>query len=258
MVSYNILDGAVGRYDPVYETLLYLGADVAAISEADDVKGLAYIAGKLGMEHLLAEANQSTHHAAVLTRLPVEQVINLGVRIDTLYNAALQVVVRPSPGASPLRVVAAHLRPGLEAGAEEDRLQELEAILAFLDEQERMPTVIVGDLNASAPYHPFDPEALPAHRRARLADRDHQVEHRVIERLLEAGYVDAHRQTHPDAPPPHTFTTGFPALRLDYVFVSSELVDLLVDAGVETGGFAPYCSDHYPVWAQLRVPAGSD
>lgn len=255
LVSYNILDGALGRYDPVYETLAYLQPDVTAISEADDPKGLAYIASKLGMDHLLVEANQTTHHVAVLTHLPVEQMINLGGRIDFLYNAAMQVVVRPEAEAAPLRIVAAHLKHGLDAEAERDRLRELNAILEFLDEQPAMPTIITGDLNASAPYHPFDPDTLPPHRRQRLADRDYQVEHAVIERLLEAGYVDAHRQTHPDTPPPHTFTTGFPALRLDYVFLSPDLADLLVDAGVETGGFAPYCSDHYPVWSQFRVPA---
>ncbi|MEX2673236.1 MAG: endonuclease/exonuclease/phosphatase family protein [Phycisphaeraceae bacterium] len=254
LVSYNILDGALGRYDPVYETLAYLDADVVAVCEADDPKGLAYIADKLSMEHLLAEANHSSHHVAVLTRLPVEQMINLGVKIPHLENAAMQVVLRPTPDAAPVRLIVAHLTAGLQAEAEQKRLAELDSILAFLDAQPPMPTLIAGDLNASAPYHPFDPDALPPHRRARLADRDYQLDHTVIQRLLDAGYIDAHRQTHTDAPPPHTFTTGFPALKLDYIFISPDLSDRLVDADVETGGFAPYCSDHYPVWAQLRPP----
>jgi endonuclease/exonuclease/phosphatase family metal-dependent hydrolase len=146
-----------------------------------------------------------------------------------------------------LRVVVAHLEAGFDH--EPERLAELDPMLEFLA-RSQAPTMILGDLNAAAPYHPLDPAKLPPHRRQRLADRGGKLDHDVIGRLIGDGWIDAYHFLRHDAPK-HSFTTGFPALRFDYIFISQDLSPALVDADVETGGFAPYCSDHFPVWVSL-------
>ncbi|QNN22132.1 hypothetical protein HED60_07555 [Planctomycetales bacterium ZRK34] len=244
-VTYNILDGGLGRLDPIYETLLYLDADVVGLCEVDDPAGAQYIADKLGVELLLAESPTGSHHVAMMTKLPVRSMINLGVKFPSLSRAAMLCEVDTPRG--PMRIVVIHLQAGFDH--EPDRLAELDPILEMLAESQT-PTMIMGDLNAVAPYHPFDADKLPEHRRQRLIDRGGKLDHDVIGRLTGDGWIDAyHFLRHDD--PKHTFTTGFPALRLDYIFISQDLSSALVDADVDTGGFSPYCSDHFPVWVSL-------
>lgn len=244
-VTYNILDGGLGRLDPIYETLLYLDADVVGLCEVDDPAGARYMADKLGVELLLAESPSGPHHVAVLTKLPVLSMVNLGVKFPSLSRAAMLCELDTPRG--PMRLVVMHLAAGFDG--EPDRLAELDPILELLAGQQT-PTMIMGDLNAVAPYHPFDPAALPPHRLKHLEDRGGKLDHDVIGRLTGDGWIDAYHFLRHDAPK-HSFTTGFPALRLDYIFISQDLSPSLVDADVETGGFAPYCSDHFPVWVSL-------
>jgi len=247
LVTYNILDGAMGRLDPVYETLGYLSADVSGLCEADDPQGVQYIADKLGVEALIAESPTGPHHVAMLTRRPVVSMTNLGVAIPSLTRAAMSSIV--DFDGTELRIVVVHLEAHFEN--ESTRFAELNAILDHLDRDPR-PTVIMGDLNACGPDYPLDAGNLPPHRRQQLKDHGGKLDHDVVNRLIEAGYVDAYHQKHPDEPQP-TFTTGYPALRLDYIWLSRALGDTLVDADVETGGFTPYCSDHFPLWTTLRL-----
>ncbi|MBI1368039.1 MAG: hypothetical protein GC162_05230 [Planctomycetes bacterium] len=248
LVSYNILNGGLGRLDPIYETLAYLDADVIGLCEADDPAGAQYLADKLGMQCLIAESPNGPHHVAMLTRLPVVQMINLGVGAPQLNRAAMESVLDVDGEA--LRVVLMHLAPHFDHEA--DRLAELEAIFRAMTPGNR-PTMLMGDLNAVAPAADVDSAALAPHRRQRLAERGGKIDRDVIARIEKAGYADAYDLCHPDAPAV-TFTTGFPALRLDYIFLSSDLVERVVGADVERGGFAPYCSDHFPLWADLARP----
>lgn len=250
IVSYNILDGGLGRLDPIYETLLYLDADVIGLVEADDPAGVAYLARKLGMEHVIAEANDSTHHVALLSRRPIERMINLAVRVPRMKKAAMEAVI--SAGAAPLRIIVAHLPAHFQH--EDDRMAELGPLLDAVEEgaSTEMPTVMVGDFNASAPWHPIDHAALKPTRAARLAAIGGTPRYDVVNEITRRGYVDALHQIH-QGPTRHTFTTGYPANRVDYIWVSPDLSGRLLGGDVETGGFAPYCSDHYPIWTDIRI-----
>lgn len=254
LVTYNILDGGLGRLDPIFETLLYLDADFVSLCEADDPRGAAYLADKLDAQLLLAESPTGDKHVAALTRLPVISMTNLGIAIPSLTRAAMQTIVNTASG-HPLRIITMHLNAGQQPEDEQVRLAELAAILDYIAEP-TMPTVLMGDLNACAPYHPIDTAAMAPHRRERLQARGGQLDHDVINCLTADGWIDAYHRLHRDAPR-QTFTTGFPALRLDYVFLSQDLVPALVDGDVETGGFAPYCSDHFPLWISLRPPTAA-
>lgn len=250
VVSYNILDGGLGRLDPIYETLLYLGGDVVGLCEADDERGVRYLAEKLGMDYVTAAGIGSPPRGvALLSRWPIERMVNLAAREPLLDRGAIEAVVEVE--GEPIRVVAVHLAAGQERSDEEKRLAQIDRVLAAL-EGERMPTVLMGDLNAAAPYEPFDFDAASPKVRQRLADRGRrEPDYDVVERIVRGGWIDAYHRARPHEPK-HTYTTGFPAARFDYIWLSSDLTHRLADADVERGGFAPYCSDHYPVWASLR------
>ena len=255
IVSYNILDGGLGRLDPIYETLLYLDADVVGLVEADDPAGVAYLARKLRMEHVMAESKNSSHHVALLSRRPIDRMINLTVRLPHMKKAALEATITFDDEA--LRFVVLHLPAHFED--EDARMREIVPLLDVLDEHagaDGQRTVMMGDFNASAPYHPLNMAALKPSRRARLETIGGTPRHDVVNAVLERGYVDTYQRCHAGLPGvpasvKQTFTTGYPANRVDYIWVTPDLADRVAAADVETGGFAPYCSDHYPIWTEL-------
>jgi hypothetical protein len=98
---------------------------------------------------------------------------------------------------------------------------------------------------------------LPISRRVDRA-MGRLVERWSIERILGAGYVDAFRQVHPRA---HGYTcaTWLPAARIDYIFLTPDLVPALRHAEVigtrgATDHDAATASDHFPLFADLRLP----
>jgi endonuclease/exonuclease/phosphatase family metal-dependent hydrolase len=248
IACYNILDGGLGRLDPIYETLLYLNADVVGLCEADDPKGVRYLADKLSMDYVVAEGTER-RGVAMLSRRPIEEMWSLSAKHPILDKGGLLGVVSTEDG--PLQIALVHLEAGQDRSNEDSRLRQVEAVLGELASP-TMDSILMGDLNAAAPYHPFDYEAASPKVKRRLALRDRrELDHDVVGRIASAGWLDAYHTARPkDAR--HTYTTGFPATRFDYIWLSPGLASRLGNSDVEQGGFAPYCSDHYPIWASLR------
>jgi endonuclease/exonuclease/phosphatase family metal-dependent hydrolase len=250
LVSYNILDGGLGRLDPLKETLAFLNGDVVGLIEADDPAGSAYLANQLGYELISAEGAGGRHHVACLSRLPVQRMINLGVCCDTLGRGAMEIIVPGETRGGVLRVIVVHFKAGIRLSDEAIRLRQVEQLLAWLA-REPMPTIIMGDLNANAPYHPVDLAAARPKTQQNVAAQNGVIPHDVINHFTAAGWVDALHRAHPDQPV-HTLTPGFPAQRVDYILLDSTLAPNLADARVDRSAFTAYCSDHYPIWADLR------
>ncbi len=252
LVTYNILHSGMGRLDPIYETLLYLAGDFVGLCEVQDPRAAAYLAGKLGMEHAVAEASDGKHHVALLSRVPIQRTVNLGVAGRGIERGALEVMVRTDAG--PLRIVVVHLPSGIDPASEKRRLAQLNLLLPLLEAERDTPTAILGDFNADSPHHPTDLAAMSAQRRRLLDESGGKLSYDVVERMLAAGWSDAYQISH-RGQPQHTLTTGFPAQRVDYIWLDHALVGRLAHAGIDSGGFSPYCSDHFPLWADLRSSA---
>lgn len=250
LVTWNILKGGLGRLDPIYETLDYLRPDLVGLCETSE-HSASYLAGKLGMDYALAEARDEEHHVALLSRWPIQRMLNVGAAASVQRGALDATVHRHG---QPLRAAVVHLSPGVGPHAERQRLDELDRILPFIDPAAAIPAAILGDFNADAPYHPTDPGAMSPWRRARLALAGDTLAHDVVDRMTGAGWTDAYRRA-VTGPPRHTLTTGHPAQRVDYIWLDAALAPRVIAADVETGGFAPYASDHFPLWADLRMSA---
>ena len=72
-----------------------------------------------------------------------------------------------------------------------------------------------------------------------------------MNRVAGQGWVDAYQYVNPGGGK-QTYTTGFPCSRFDYIWLSQDLAGRLKRCDVEQGGFAPYCSDHYPIWVSME------
>ena len=245
IVSYNILDGGMGRLDPIYETLLYLSGHIVGLTDANDPEGTAYLANKLSMEHLSSGSADGRSHVALLSRGPIQKAIHLSATLKDLTGAACLAECQMDDG-KPLRVVLVQLPEGFGPEAESRRLKDLKTIFEHLPESS-MPTCLIGDMNIAAPYHPIEIDAASAPIQKAVASSQEAVCHDVVHWLVDHLWFDVLENN-----PQHTYSTGFPATRTDYIWLDPALRQTMINAGVETGGFAPYCSDHYPIWATLN------
>lgn len=118
------------------------------------------------------------------------------------------------------------------------------------------PAVLAGDFNV-VPTD-FDIYDTRSWRKNALLQPEPRAQY---QRLLEQGWVDALRVTHPTERI-YTFWDYFrdhwprnAGLRLDHVLLSAELAPRLESAGVDTWVRGlPDASDHAPAWVTLKTP----
>jgi endonuclease/exonuclease/phosphatase family metal-dependent hydrolase len=132
----------------------------------------------------------------------------------------------------PITIFLTHLHSG---EPKELREKQVEVIIEKMRKC-NTPHILMGDFNDLSP---LDPEAPPARSNA-------------IARILKEGYVDAFRYLNG-----HelggTFPSHRPIKRVDFIFLSPDLVPYLRSAGVLRTPLTAIASDHYPVWAELEI-----
>lgn len=145
----------------------------------------------------------------------------------------------------------------------------------ILEDIEKLPSdarvVLAGDFNAlssmdSMYYARTDLESF-FRRRDRDADLNehnlnrNRLDYTVIQRILDTGLSDLSYRFRPDD---YTFTGSFPTSvekegnhgdqrRLDYIFVTENLVEKTANAAVVSNDTTRFLSDHLPVIADFRL-----
>ena len=244
-MSYNILDGGIGRADPIAEVVLAQRADVVVLVEADDAEVRDRIAWRLGFD-CVAGVGRKGRTAAILTRGRILESINhVALGGDDLPRSMLSAVVKLDD--VELSVTGVHLSSKASDEQETTREREVATVLNALAplRAEGRPHVVCGDFNAVSPDAKIDVAALPDKVRPHYEANGNTLPRRAIATLLDAGYAD----TLDDAAAT-SFTTLQPGLRLDYIFGHG----LAESRGwTEHDRLARYASDHFPVGAELRL-----
>jgi endonuclease/exonuclease/phosphatase family metal-dependent hydrolase len=252
LVSYNILDGGVGRADALADVIAAQRPDVVALVEAEDEAVVDHLARRLGMDYLLAAGN--SHASAVLTRWPIRESINHAPLHKALEKSLLEVTV-PDPSGAEWTLGILHLHAhGLEAD-EDERVRELDVVLKAFEPHRAAgrPHLLCGDFNANAPYQRIDPARCKPRTQKEWAENGGGLPRRAVQKLLDAGYVDTLREVDPQASETAgTFKTEFPGQRVDYVFAHGFAQGRLQRAWVEQSGRGKEASDHFPVGIEIR------
>ena len=251
LLSYNILDGGVGREDLWTAVIEAQRPDVVALVEADDPGVVEHLAGRLDMDFIHAPGN--SHASALLSRTPITATVNHALLREGLEKSLLEATVRQPDGAE-LTIGVVHLHAGAYEADEAVRERELAVVLDVFARHRaaKTPHLLCGDFNANAPYQQIDPsKCKPSTRKAWEANGG-GVPRRVVQRILDAGYLDTLHAFDRDAGETHaTFTTEFPGQRVDYIFAFGVGANRVTHASVVTGDGAKDASDHFPVVAHI-------
>jgi endonuclease/exonuclease/phosphatase family metal-dependent hydrolase len=256
LLSYNILDGGIGREDMWTAVIEAQRPDVVALVEADDPGVVEHLAGRLGMDFIHAPGR--SHASALLSRTPITSTVNHALLREGLEKSLLEATVRQPDGIE-LTIGVAHLHAGAYEADEAVREQEIAVVLGLFAHHRaaKTPHLLCGDFNANAPYQRIDPEKCKPKTRAAWEANAGQLPRRVVQRILDAGYIDTLHAFDAEAGQTHTtFTTEYPGQRVDYIFAFGVGGRRIGHASVVTDNGAKEASDHFPVVAHILDPHG--
>lgn len=251
--TYNILDGGVGRADPLAEVIEAQDADVIALIEADDAEVVARIARRLGHDVVTAEGYG--HSVAILSRWTIVSSINHALLEPGAPRSLLEALIRTPAGAD-VPIFALHLHARAFEADEQARLRETAVLLRTTHDlrTRNVPHVLMGDFNANSPIQQIDISRCKQTTQEAYRANGNQLPRVVIENLLDHGYVDTlHAHLGDAAATETTFTTHEPGQRVDYVFTYGIDPGRIRRAWVERDRLATFASDHYPVGAEIDV-----
>ncbi len=218
--------GTDGRFDPEAVARQVQDSDVVLLSEIDrgwlltgGQDQLAILAQLTGKRLYFAPAADPVWGDAVLTSLPVTEVVGRPLASFGAPTGAEALAVRLRASGRSFWVVSTHLQPKNDGN---DRTIDQTGQVA------RFARSLTGDGSGVI----------------LAGDFDFEPGSRSFSTVLQAGFEDALAA---DRPAP-TFTSNNPEEERDHIFVSSRIE--VLDARVETSN----ASDHLPVSARLRVP----
>jgi exodeoxyribonuclease III len=243
ILSYNIRRGGSGREDALAATIAECSPDVVVFQEATDPAVVKTLASRAGMSYWASRANLSL---AFISRVPIEHFE--WHRPALSRHAFLEIV----PYGREFRLFGVHLSAVFAAWTERRREFELRALLRSIASHQHGFHALLGDFNTVAPGELLDVAALPRRVRATVWLSGGHIRWRTIQLVLDAGYVDAFRQRHPDDPG-LTLPTEGPQVRLDYAFVPASTVDRVRTCEVVRSPHATVASDHFPLLSEFDV-----
>jgi exodeoxyribonuclease-3 len=243
LLTYNIQRGGHGRVGAIAAVINGCAPDLVLLQEATDPGNVERLAEATGMAEWRAFDKQSL---GFLSRRPVA--FCGWVRPRVSRHAFVEVV----PEGERLRVFGVHLSAVHAAWTEHRRVMELRALLRSVARHQDGFHVLAGDFNTVAPGDAFDRGLLPMRIRPLVWLSGGRIKWRTIQTVLDAGYLDAFRQAHPDDPG-YTLPTSQPHVRLDYVFVPRPHAAMVAACSVVRDPVAVSASDHFPIVADFAV-----
>lgn len=250
VITWNILDGGVGREQLITQAALALQPDVLLLQEVCDNGLVGTLAAALAMHWAMGESN-STRRPALLSRLPIRSVASYHPSPPIQHGMVEAELLHPQLG--PVWCFGVHLLPLLSLTREAWRTWEISAILRRIGDRRRGPCLVAGDFNTVARDDPVRMDPAPSLRR-RLRWLQSRRPFRVaMARMRRAGFSDCYRSLHPDRPG-YTLPTPDPGVRLDYIFASQPLAARLQGCFVAVDPPEVHrASDHYPLTADFAL-----
>lgn len=253
VVAYNILDGGSGRVDLLIQVLLAQQADVIGLVEAEDSQVLHQLAQRLDMDHVMAMGRK--HAVALLSRWTIDWSINHTALDESAPQSLLEAHITPGHG-PPLVLGILHLLPHAGQADETRRLTEIARTLEIFKPHRDAgrPHLLMGDFNSNSPTQQIDPARCRPRTRRDWEANGGMIPRRVIQMVLDAGYLDTLDVADPQAARTKgSFCTKHPGQRVDYIFSHGIDRSRITSGWIEHTHPADIASDHYPVGAEIDL-----
>ncbi len=250
VMTYNILDGGIGREDSILEVIRAVNPDLIVIQEVTDVKTLTFLAQTLEMQSFIGKGN-TKRKVALLSRLPVLDFKNYHP-IFPIWNNIIEADIQYQSDKS-FRLIGVHLIAGPWIGLELWRYLETNYILKHYQQFSQRPFLIAGDFNSVAPNDKVISSRIPGRLKIILWLQGNHVFHYSLQSMLSSGLIDCFRFINPNdegftLPPPK------PNIRLDYIFINDAMKKYLKNCWVvRKPNPVTKASDHCPVVAEFNM-----
>jgi len=262
IISYNIfvgmqLDTAAGK--PNFTAWLReMQPDILALQEVTGFTqaSLEKLAKDYGHPYAVLLVEGEKYPVALTSKYPIVNVQKISDNMDRGFIIAR---IRD------INVVCLHFTPF----DYRKHREEADLLLAYIKAQpSRQRWIVMGDFNTVSPadsthysdgrmvanYTAYEKKYAPIKKLA-----DGQLDYTVIGKVLDNGFTDAVRlkapvfvkTVHPKRFEPKTGTDA--SSRIDFIFVSKDLVKNIAAARVLTDSFTDQYSDHYPVLLDLNL-----
>lgn len=262
IISYNIfvgmhLDTAAGK--PAFVNWLQeMQPDILALQEVTGFTqaSLETLARQYGHPYAVLLVEGEKYPVAITSRYPIVNVQKVSDNMDRGF-----IIARIGN----MNVVCLHFTPF----DYRKRREEADLLLAYIKAQpSRQQWIVMGDFNTVSPadsahyrdgrmvanYRAYEKRYAPIKKLA-----DGKLDYTVIGKLLDNGFTDAVRMkarafvktVHPKRFEPRSGTDV--SSRIDFIFVSKDLVKHITAARVLMDDFTDHYSDHYPVLLDLNV-----
>lgn len=262
LVTYNVLDGGVGREEFISSALRAARPDVILLQEIGHADFVERLAAELRMQFFVARANLhlARHHdksytldrrnVAILSRWPLKSAI--GFSGFPAWNVFLEAQVEYAPERF-LDITGVHLRPGSVPYTEFIRAAEVKALVRRIQNRQARYSLVAGDFNSLNKDDLPDFTRFPPTLRRIVRAQLRYFKPFALPRFAAGGFTDCYRTLHPNEPG-YTLPPPQPYVRLDYIFANSSLADCLKECSVvETPEAVLHGSDHYPLLADFEV-----
>jgi exodeoxyribonuclease-3 len=261
VITYNILEGmkldtSAGKPNFV-NWVKQMGPDVLAMQEVTGFTqaSLEKLAQSYGHPYAVLLIEGEKYPVALTSRYPI---VNVQKVSDNMDRGFIMARIKD------LNVVCLHFTPF----DYRKRAQEVDLLLAHIDAQlPKQRWMIMGDFNTVSPadsamysdgrmaanYEAYEKKYPPIQKLS-----NGKLDYTVIEKIMASGFTDALKTTtpefvktvHPKRFEPKT-GTDVPS-RIDFIFVSKDLVKKIAAARVLVDDFTDNYSDHYPVLMELK------
>ena len=249
LLSYNILDGGGGREELLLRVIESQRPDIVALVEADDTDVVRALAERLKMDFIHAPGNSKA--SALLSRLTIHETINHAPLHPQLSKSLLEATAGEQ---EQWTIGVVHLHAKATEEDEAIREREIAEVLRIFEpfRKSGRPHLLAGDFNANAPYQRIDPSQCKPSTREEWERNGGHIPRRVVQRVLDAGYLDSLRAVDPiAAETAGSFTTEFPGQRVDYIFTFGFDPARMTSARIVSDPPGKEASDHFPVFLEV-------
>jgi endonuclease/exonuclease/phosphatase family metal-dependent hydrolase len=250
VMTYNILNGGVGREQAILEVIQSVQPDIVILQEVYTSEFLQVLGTALNMEPFFAAGNKK-RRVALLSRLPIRSVRSHHP-VFPIWRNVVEAKIEYQANKT-LYVFGVHPKADLGIVSEWWRWWEAKHILKCVSPYVDKLCLIAGDFNAVAPGDSIAANKMPPWLKLKLWLQGNRTYHFSIREYMVAGFTDSFRHLN-ESEAGFTLPPPDPNSRLDYIFVTSGLKRYLKRCWVVREPLVvEKASDHYSVVAEFDL-----